>query len=168
MKHCLEFYRILSEHLSGFIRQSIKVAFDSFHLVFLLHSFAQFCSRNMHHFLLITKVFVTRLQIFWEIETMYDKKNEEQLYYLNRETAATRVLPFGRDQTCVLPVTGRTASGQRPADRCQRRVAAGKNQPGRHGDAAQVHVDGGEQARDDPADRGPAGDQTERGEAGWE
>lgn len=92
-------------------------------------------------------------------------KNKERLFYLNPERQ--RVLLLRRDQRCALPVTGRAASGQRPADRCQRRVAAGKNQPGCHGDAAQVHVHGGQQARDDPADCGAAGDQTERGETGW-
>lgn len=60
--------------------------------------------------------------------------------------------------------TGRPAEGERSADRRQRGISFGQNQPGRHGDAAQVHVDGRQQTRVDPADRGQTGDQEERGE----
>lgn len=59
---------------------------------------------------------------------------------------------------------GRSSPRQRPADCRQRGVSAGEDQPGRHGNAAQVHVHGGQQARDDPADRGQTRVQEERGE----
>lgn len=59
--------------------------------------------------------------------------------------------------------TGRTAAGQRPADRGQWRVSVGQDQPGLNGDAPQVHVHGGQQARNDPTHCGPEGSEEERG-----
>lgn len=47
--------------------------------------------------------------------------------------------------------TGRQAERQRPDDRGQRRVAAGPLQPRRHGDAAALHVVGGERQGHHPA-----------------
>lgn len=57
--------------------------------------------------------------------------------------------------TAVL-LAGRSASCQRPAACCEWRVTFGKVQPRGHGDAAQVHVYGGEPERDDPACRSPS------------
>lgn len=71
------------------------------------------------------------------------------------------MLVFLRAVPC--PPTGRAASSQRPVDRRQRRVAAGQNQPGRHGDATQVHVNRRQQTWDDPAHRGQTSGQKKRG-----
>lgn len=57
--------------------------------------------------------------------------------------------------------TGRAPSSERPVDRRQRRVAVGQNQPGRHGDATQVHVHGRQQTWHDPAHRGQTGSKKE-------
>lgn len=49
---------------------------------------------------------------------------------------------------------GRKAASQRSANRSQWGVVVREDKPGRHGNAAQVHVNGGQQARDDSADCG--------------
>lgn len=55
---------------------------------------------------------------------------------------------------------------QRPAHRCKRGVTEWDDQPGGHGNTAQVHVSRGQQARDDSADCGPAGVQEHGGREG--
>lgn len=111
--------------------------------------------------------FVLKLSTFSSSQSHSGKMEPIQKVTILEALEYSTVLLLGRNQTGYFPVTGWTSSGQWPADRRQRRVAAGKNQPGRHGDAPQVHVNGGEQARDDPADCRSASHQTERGETGW-
>lgn len=64
---------------------------------------------------------------------------------------------------CVTSGPGRSSPCERPADCCQQRVTSGQDQPGRHGDAADVHVHRGKQAWHDPAHRGQARRQEEPG-----
>lgn len=58
---------------------------------------------------------------------------------------------------------GWTSACQRPTHRSQRRVIAREDQPGLHGNATQIHVGRGQQARDDPTHRGPTGGQRQWG-----
>lgn len=59
--------------------------------------------------------------------------------------------------------SGWTSACQWPTHSSQRGVIAWDDQPGRHGNTAQIHVCWGQQARDDSAHCGPAGVQKERG-----